>query len=74
MMTLVYGKHNINDRKALREGLLKIGMSITEPWCIWVDFNTPLMHSDRVGGNEFVEAKIVGDHKVVESETKDFQY
>ncbi|XP_060214939.1 uncharacterized protein LOC132641863 [Lycium barbarum] len=59
---MVYGSNSLEERKELWDGLLRLGATITTPWCICGDFKSPLSSEDRTGGNP------VGD-----AETRDFQ-
>nr|XP_016489984.1 PREDICTED: uncharacterized protein LOC107809777 [Nicotiana tabacum] len=62
VMTVIYGKNTIAERRDLWAGLLRVGSVINEPWCICGDFNTPLHTTDKTGGQP-----------VTEYETREFQ-
>lgn len=50
-ISMVYGLHNINDRKELWEELEKLGDSVQGPWLIMGDFNTIYESDQRQGGS-----------------------
>ncbi|KAK6795540.1 hypothetical protein RDI58_008994 [Solanum bulbocastanum] len=62
LLTVIYAKNAREERRTLWQELLRIGPTITEPWCICRDYNSPLLDLDRIGGQH-----------VSESETKDLQ-
>ncbi|XP_070003265.1 uncharacterized protein [Nicotiana sylvestris] len=62
VMTVIYGKNTIAERRNLWAGLLRVGSAINEPWCICGDFNTPLHSTYRTGGQS-----------VTKYETREFQ-
>lgn len=63
VMTVVYAKNTIEDRRRLWKNLVQIGTNITDPWCLCGDFNIPLNCTDRIGGQQ-----------VTDSETRDCQH
>lgn len=61
-LTVIYGSNNMEERRELWEGLKLIGSTITMPWSICGDFNSPLTSEDRIGG------QLINDNEI-----RDFQ-
>lgn len=47
--TVVYGVNEVKGRADLWKGLTEIGKTMSDPWLISGDFNSPLFFEDRIG-------------------------
>lgn len=67
LLTVVYGKNTTEERKRMWEGLLRVGSSITIPWCLCGDFNTPLTYTNMIGAQNVAGHEIKDFLHVMES-------
>lgn len=58
LITFVYGKNNIEDRKSLWTALASLQSGINEPWCLYRDFNAVMDYSNRIDGSNVTNAEI----------------